>query len=243
MPPLAPTPTPSPGPTVVIDLPPDGGHTAVAHLPSDVLEQLYPHEHHTNWAEAMTGIGTVALAVGTLLLALIAFVAAIYARRQLDSARDDRNEERRSRHVETFVTVSQRWSDDQFRTVRQKIRTHFDAGGADGLMKVMVELGKAHNDEYWRLLTALDFFEDLAMLVNYDAIPIEMVDASLGTTVCQYWSMFSALTDRHRRTGKDPGWYSEFEGLSKQISDRNQYPFPWVFEGQAAATGETSNHV
>jgi hypothetical protein len=72
MPPPTPTPVPapSPNPTVVVDLPVDGGHTAVVHLPSDVLDKPYPHESPSNRAEITTGPGGAALAATALVAAL-----------------------------------------------------------------------------------------------------------------------------------------------------------------------------
>lgn len=100
------TPVPEPSPTVVVELP-GGGKPAVAHLPPDVLDKLYPHDFPPNWAEKWTGVGTVGLVVGAILAAIITYLTL--------------RQGRKSRHAETFRDIVETWGNGEFRAVRARI--------------------------------------------------------------------------------------------------------------------------
>jgi hypothetical protein len=174
----------------------------------------------------MSGIGTLALVATAIIAALVAYS-------QIRQARE-------SRHAETFTAVLQRWNDSPFRDVRMKIRTYVGAAGSKGLMDKMLELRNAPDKEYWQLLAAGDFFEDVAMLVNYRAISMDMADRRFGHKVCEYWSMLKPFVIWYRETNDNPTWLEQFENLAAKISVMHGWPFPWVFpDGWGAGVHRT----
>lgn len=251
------TPVPEPSPTVVVELP-GGGKPAVAHLPPDVLDKLYPHDFPPNWAEKWTGVGTVGLVVGAILAAIITYLTL--------------RQGRKSRHAETFRDIVETWGNREFRAVRARIwRVYEDktaegpealenktaqglealgnkaaatseslpdkaAGDPERVLQHMRELRVALEDDYWELLIPLEFFENAGMLVKYRAISIQMVDNSLGLLVCEYWKMLRPFIYARRRgipdwpDERDPGYYEEFERLAKRISDRHNDQPPFDFK-------------
>jgi hypothetical protein len=184
----------------------------------------------------MTGWGTLSLAIIALLAAGGTLLGILQARR--------------SRHAETFANVSQRWNEALFREARRKIRDYHGAGGSVGLMKIMLELSEKYDSEFWELLIALDYFEDLAMLVKYRAITFKMVDNYLGTTVCKYWSMFRPFVIQQRfyegHPDYTPGYIEEFEKLAYKVSKKHHYKIPWEFPkitNKAASSAAVPAHA
>ncbi len=99
--------------------------------------------------------------------------------------------------------------------------------GPQKLKDKMVALRDVQDFEFFRLQTAMDFFEDLAMLVRYRAISIKMVDDSLGGIVCLYWRMLRLFVLQQRETLQDAEYCEEFEGLAKKISRRHHNRDAW----------------
>jgi hypothetical protein len=176
---------------------------------------------HPNWADIMTGVGTVALAGIALLAGVLTAAGYLFARR--------------SQHAETYNEVSKRWNDSGFRGVRWRLVSYHNDGkpdedtefGPDKLRDKLVGLRDFQDFEFFRLQTAMDFFEDLAMLVRYRAISIKMVDDSLGGIVCLYWRMLRTFVFRQRETLSDAEYCQEFEGLAKRISRRHHNLNAW----------------
>jgi hypothetical protein len=102
---------------VVVELP-GGGKPAVAHLPPDVLDKLYPHDFPPNWAEKWTGVGTVGLVVGAILAAIITYLTL--------------RQGRKSRHAETFRDIVETWGNGEFRAVRARIWRVYEDKTAEG---------------------------------------------------------------------------------------------------------------
>lgn len=202
-----PTPTPTPMPCLT----PSGGLCVVVNLPRD----------HPNWADIMTGVGTVVLAGTALIAGVLTAAGYLFARR--------------SQHAETYNQVSTRWNDSQFRGVRWRLVSYHNDGnpnedkelGPGKLKEKMVGLRDRQDFEFFRLQTAMDFFEDLAMLVRYRAISIKMVDDSLGGIVCLYWRMLREFVLQQRTTLHDAEYCQEFEGLAKKISRRHRNRDAW----------------
>lgn len=200
--------------TVQVDLPSGADHFAVAHLPPDVLHKLYPREHAPNLAEMWTGLGT-------LLLVATAILAGIFTLRQIRL-------ERQARYAETYSTVSQRWNDAEFREVRMKIRTYFGSGGAENVKARMLALREAYDPDYWELLTALDFFENLAILVEFHALSFDMANKALGVVACQYWAMLKEFIEwQWKHEPLDEEYYKFFQDFVISVSEKRGFEIPW----------------
>lgn len=218
-----------------------------------------PHEYGPNVAEMWTGLGTLLL-VGTALL------AGILTLRQIGLERHDRSETRKheakvevearhTRYAETYTTVSQRWNETLFREVRLKIRSFYGDGGPENVKKMMLALREAYDPDYFELLTALDFFENLAILVKFRAISFNMADNALGVVTCQYWAMLKPFIDWQRANEpQDEAYYTLFEDLVTRISMTHGYHNPWkdsnpppaaknISSASASATANANAHT
>jgi hypothetical protein len=196
-------------------------------VPPDIVDKLYPHPFPPfppdppNWAEIWTGVGTVALAGIALVAGLLTFGGYLFAIS--------------AQHAETFNEVSKRWNHYGFRGVRWRLVSYHNDGkpdedkesGPNRLNDKMVRLREVMDFEFFRLQTAMDFFEDLAMLVRYRAISIRMVDDSLGSIVCLYWRMLRFFVFRQREALGDAEYCEEFERLAKRISRRHRNRNAW----------------
>ena len=256
--------TAPPDPTVQVDLPTDDSHRVVVHLPpalppdlfhqmSSLLGQLSPTgsaqspppDSEPNWAEKWTGLGTVALAIIALITAMVAYfqfvqerAAREYERSEQEKARRHEqellDEARTARLAEAFTAASQRWNDVPMRRARRTIRTAHDRGGAEQVRDDMEVLRIQRDPQYFALLMVMDYFEDLAISLNYNSISFDMVDSSLGTEVCQYWTIFEPFVSAMRKTPRDPDYdpvyYAAWEALAyKIVANHSNYSIPWKF--------------
>jgi hypothetical protein len=256
--------------TASMGLPATFNVTAVAHWLGFDLHELCPNDG-SKIADWLTGGGTVALAA-------LAFVAALFSGYQFTQGQ-------KARHAEKFSEVATRWSETSFLEARMIIwslaekskettsvphegtldpptgtsladkeitgvsqdvthdapkgtiemtiealkGTPEAAKGPTHLMTTMFQLRAASNFVFWRLQTVLDYFENLAELVNYGAISINMVDRTLGNLVCLYWGYWQPYVCAER--ARDPELYTEFEKLAKRISKKHKNQKPWTFTG------------
>jgi hypothetical protein len=166
--------------------------------------ELQDHHLHIdpkgpNWAEIVTGVSTFLLAVGAF-MALLAILEA-----------------RRARHAETITEAARRWDDQTLRHLRSRVQTVIAEEGEEGLRDHMLGLRAASAKEYFELLAIPDYFEDLAIMMNYRAVTFRMVDDSLGITVCNYWRLYSPFVTKLREIIKDHRTYENFEDLSERI--------------------------
>jgi hypothetical protein len=83
----------------------------------------------------------------------------------------------------------------------------------------MMELRGADPESYYKLLTILDYFEDVAILLRYRAITFRMVNDSLGSTVCYYWDNSKLFVNEVLRP-QNPTHYQHFERLGSRIAKK-----------------------
>jgi hypothetical protein len=186
------------------------------------------------WGEKWSGAGTV-------VLALTAVAAGGVTLRPLGRARRQNELARASEHGQTFWEISRRWNDSVFREGRIRIRNYDTAGrekgdgrGPEEVTKRLLALKEVNEKEYWESLMTLDFFETLAMSINYDSISLKMADDVLGFAVWEYWAMLYHFVEQQRRNGEVINkkyyvekYYVEFEKLANKIADTHEYPKPW----------------
>jgi hypothetical protein len=205
-----PTPTPLPSPTVGVELPPDGSHTAVVHLPPDVLNKLYPHDHGPNLAEWCT-------AIGTLLLVLTAILAGVFTYFGIRQARG-------IQHAQTLLEISRRWNETRFREGRIRIRNFYESKKDPEEVRIeLLKLKDENETQYWESLMTLDFFEIMAMNIKYKSITFKMVYDVFGSVVCLYWAMLSGHVEKQHADDPDSKkYYVEFENLANKINAFNE---------------------
>lgn len=163
-----------------------------------------------NWAEVFTAI------VNGLLV-----VAAFLALLQIGHAR-------RARHAEAATEAARRWDDPAFRKLRATVQKRVKELGPEGLRDEMMKLRDKASPEYFELLTILDYFEDLQILIKYRAISFRIVDDSLGNTVPTYWSIWAPFVRELRERNRDQRNYQNFEKLAKRIGKRHWYSIRWT---------------
>jgi hypothetical protein len=156
-----------------------------------------------NWAEALTGVGTALLVLGALSALL-----------QIGLTR-------RAGHAEALTGAAIRWNEPAFQEARAEFRKHIDAGGPENLRDEMAKLRTVDPLSYYRLLTILDYFEDVAILLKHRAIRFRMVNDSLGGTVCWYWDNCHLFVHEVLRPN-NPTQYQYFERLGDKIAKKGK---------------------
>jgi hypothetical protein len=166
-----------------------------------------------NWAEVMTGWGTLALALFTLLLAGGGAVALLQLR-----------EARAARNAQTSLEMSARWRDPVFQRVRQQISTASQSGG--GLTQAMLKYYAAGAEEYRSFLMEPEYFEELVVLMKHGGIDFDVVQDSFGATIPHRWNVWRPFIEHIRREVEDPAAYIRFEYLAQRIleAETGEYP-------------------
>jgi hypothetical protein len=173
-----------------------------------------------NWSEITLAIGTAVLALATVGLVVAAFFA-------LGSI----NESRHARNAETTMDISRRWAEKDFREMRRKVEqfaksgpdnlTYAGGGGPDGLKESMQKLRASNDPAYRELRTEPDYFEDLAILLNHEAITFAIVNECFGYSIPYRWSLWKPTVYALRERANEPSIYVEFERLAKRLAGIN----------------------
>ena len=153
----------------------------------------------------------IASAIGTLGLLVVAAAAALFALLQV-------NEARHARWAETMTDVSRRWVSDEMITSRAAVNAASDCDG--GLMKRVADLDDGRNRDYYVLMREPDFFEDLSILEQTDAIDLGTIVQSLGVSIPLRWEIWQNVIHGLQRKWNDRTIYQEFEKLAIAV---NQY--------------------
>ncbi|OMC32016.1 hypothetical protein A5739_11390 [Mycobacterium colombiense] len=161
-----------------------------------------------NWAEQMTAIGTVALAIATVALAYFAY-------RALGGLRESRQD----RNLAAMMDMSRRWDDEHFREVRRKIQAYADHGPSSRitLRDKILELRVDNDPEYRELLTEPSFLEDLSILVDNEGIDFDIVMASLGYIVWDRWCLWQPTIEELRAVRNEESVFENFQKLAYRV--------------------------
>ena len=154
-----------------------------------------------NWAEAVTGIGTVVIAAGL-----------VFAGFQV-------RESRRSRHADLAVDVSERWDHEYLVTVRALLTDLTP----EELRTLYLDLYKSRDPEVYILQREPNFFEDLGVLQKLRCISLEWIDETLGGLTVERWRLWSPTIETLRSGISGPEWpraYSNFERLARKLKKR-----------------------
>jgi hypothetical protein len=173
-----------------------------------------------NWAEITLAISTIVMTLATAGLA----VAAVFALGSI-------NETRHARNAETTMDISRRWAHADFREVRRKVEHYAtvgpenlaypDGGGPVGLKESMQKLRTTNDPAYRELRTEPDYFEDLAILIDHQAITFPIVNECFGYSIPYRWSLWKPTVDALRERANEPAIYIEFEKLAKRLAAIN----------------------
>jgi len=155
-----------------------------------------------SWAEGLTGIGTMLIAVGL-----------IFAAYQVREAR-------RSRHADLAVEISRMWEDKRLVECRKKISK---LSGSDEIHDRYLAKYKAKDAEVYVLQRELYFFEDLGTLIKMKSISLRWIDETLGGVTIERWNLWEPTVARIRRGIDGPEWpraYENFEFLVRKLQKR-----------------------
>ncbi len=163
-------------------------------------------------------------AYATLGLCVIAIIAATVAIRQVRLTQ-------KVQRSQTFLEVSQRWNNDQFRNTRIEIRdVYCPTENPDDVKDYLLGLLRQSNKHnYWLCMEALNFFETVAVLRKQDALTFEVVSKVWGFVIWDYWAMMHTFVQyqRENATPYDPYFCREFEELAILIARKHCWSEPW----------------
>jgi hypothetical protein len=129
-----------------------------------------------NWAEQMTAIATVVLAVG----AVAAIGAAIFAGQQVREARI-------GREAEVAAEFFRRWSDDPMIETRRMVASY---GSPEDLRDALLRHVAANDVEAYVLFRELDYFEQLGAMEYKGGFDFALIQAVLGRRLVDRWELW-----------------------------------------------------
>jgi hypothetical protein len=119
-----------------------------------------------NWAEKVTAVATVVLAVG----AIAAIGAAVFAGQQVREARI-------GRQAEVAADFFRRWSDDAMVESRRLVASY---GTPESLRDAFLRHIAANDVEAYVLFRELDYFEQLGAMEQHGGFDFGLVETLLG---------------------------------------------------------------
>jgi len=134
-----------------------------------------------NWAEQVTAIATVVLAIG----AVGAIGAAIFAGQQVREARI-------GRQAEVAADFFRRWSDDDMVETRRLVASY---ASPDALRDALLRHVAANDTEAYVLFRELDYFEQLGAMEQHGGFDFELVRLLLGHRLIDRWELWRPSID------------------------------------------------
>ena len=131
-----------------------------------------------NWAEQVTAIATVVLAVG----AVGAIAAAVVAGQQVREARI-------GRQAEVAAAFFQRWSDQAMVETRRLVASY---ASPEALRDALLAHIAANDTEAFVMFRELDYFEQLGALEEHGGFDFELIRALLGRRLVDRWELWEA---------------------------------------------------
>jgi hypothetical protein len=134
-----------------------------------------------NWAEQVTAVATVVLAVG----ALAAIGAAIFAGQQVREARI-------GRQAEVAADFFRRWSEGDLVTTRRLVASY---GTAEALRDALLRHVAANDVEAYVLFRELDYFEQLGAMEHHGGFDFALIQSLLGRRLVDRWELWRPSID------------------------------------------------
>jgi hypothetical protein len=163
--------------------------------------------HGPDWAAVVTAISTAVLALGVFI--------AVFQVREL----------KRARHLQWIFEIARRWDDDKLEASRLALQA-FDREGVQLGEKTRAWLAlERHDDPELEkdmiLLTRLpDFFEDVALMVDYGRLDLALVWQSLSGPAQVAWKAWCPAVQAWRELS-DRDAYTEFERVAALLAAFN----------------------
>ncbi len=130
-----------------------------------------------NWAEEVTAVATVVLAVG----AVAAIGAAVFAGQQVREARI-------GRQAEVAADFFRRWSDDSMVASRRLVASY---GSPESLRDALLRHITANDVEAYVLFRELDYFEQLGAMEEHGGFDFDLVETLLGQKLVDRFDLWS----------------------------------------------------
>ena len=134
-----------------------------------------------NWAEEVTAIATVVLAVG----AVAAIGAAVFAGQQVREARI-------GRQAEVAADFFRRWSDGPMIESRRLVASY---GSPDNLRDAFVRHIDANDVEAFVLFRELDYFEQLGAMEQHGGFDFGLIETLLGDKLVDRFDLWAPSID------------------------------------------------
>ena len=134
-----------------------------------------------NWAEVVTAIATVVLAVG----AIAAIGAAMFAGQQVREARI-------GRQAEVAADFFRRWSDDSLVETRRLVASY---GSPEELRDALVRHVAANDVEAYVLFREPDYFEQLGALEEHGGFDFDLIAKMFGAQLVERWNLWRPAID------------------------------------------------
>jgi hypothetical protein len=156
------------------------------------------------WADALTGVGTVVLALGVLI--------AVYQLGEL----------KRDRHLQWISEMSRRWNEEKLEASRIALREYDSSTVAKKVGRWLRGEGEDET-EMTVLLRLPDFFEDVALGVERGRIEIAVVWEALSGPVSKWWEFWEEAVVVFRQTDAptyhpDAAAFSQFQRLARDLA-------------------------
>jgi hypothetical protein len=134
-----------------------------------------------NWAEEVTAIATVVLAVG----AIGAIGAAVFAGQQVREARI-------GRQAEVAADFFRRWSDGPMMETRRLVASY---GSPESLRDAFLRHVDANDVEAYVLFRELDYFEQLGAMEEHGGFDFGVIETLLGQKLLDRFDLWSPSID------------------------------------------------
>lgn len=170
-----------------------------------------------NWTDKLSAFGSAAAGLGFVGTATGVWLA----RGQLRQAGEQLREARRDRHVHAIAEMGLRWDGDQLSKARNRQRRYDNVALADkvaarqrpiphsGLSRVRWQRNAS---ELQLLLRVPNYFEDLGLMVDRDALDLEIVKEAVGDLAIGEWRRWELAID-----SMSGGPYSNFRRLVERL--------------------------
>jgi hypothetical protein len=159
-----------------------------------------------NWAEEVTAIATVVLAVG----AVAAIGAAVFAGQQVREARI-------GRQAEVAADFFRRWSDGPMVESRRLVASY---GSPDDLRDAFLRHIAANDVEAFVLFRELDYFEQLSAMEQHGGFDFGLIETLLGPKLVERFDLWRPSIDAIGGTAA----YPNFSRLADKM--RGRVPIP-----------------
>jgi len=156
---------------------------------------------HPNWAEALTGVGSILLTGGVAVAA-----------RQV-------REDRRVR-VSTLVNeFSRRWDEPRLMDVRRYI-SQLQFANADDLRVEVLDCESNNPTMFWFYLRELNYFEELGLLHRRKVVNSKTLELMIGAVIRGRWEMWSPTVLAIQKRDDDDTYYENFARLGRLLQRR-----------------------